>query len=410
MNDNLIFKSLLYLLIIFIFSCSESDNETNENEPNYDNEYLLESCPNSDGLTDINGYFLLKLRALGYDTDNDQKISCSEAENIIELDLGEDNNIGNLTGIESLINLKKIQGEIEGLGIVNLYNNILLEEIDFSGNNNHTLVLPNSVTLEKLNAFGCGFRNLHNVSNQSNLEFLIFNGNRLENSLSLENCSKLIEINFGGNTLTELILGNHPYLKTINLFSQGNLPNYDRNYLNSIDLSNVPLLEILDLTSNNFDYIDLTNNPNLKELLLTDNKLPNINLSNNQVLDKLYLSNNLITNIDLSDNSILTLLYLNDNDLASLNLTNNIELKSIKCENNNINELDLSLCYNLRSLYAKDNNLTYLNLKHGNYNLMSYMDARNNQLSCIQIDEGYDPTNRTDWFKDAGTIYSSDCN
>lgn len=270
-------KKLFFLIVIFIcFSCSDNNIiEINDSPyiPADLSEYELPDCDGfvifSNSITGSNS-LLLHLRALGYDLDNDGKISCSEAENIIELDLFNDLRIDDLSGIEGLINLKKIYGTVNMNGkTANFYNNLNLEEINFNvgsttGIQSHisNIVLPNSNSLKIINCSRTQVYKLLNINNQINLETLNMRQSGLtasDGNLDLTNCVNLVDIDLHNCRLAKVTLGFHEFLKNLNISNQS--PDFGSNRLRNLNLMGLPNLEHLNVNFNyNIDNLNLTNN------------------------------------------------------------------------------------------------------------------------------------------------------
>jgi hypothetical protein len=362
-------KSFYMFTVFLIFSCSSTDDSNNEKKStseslNNNSEYILPQC---NDFAKINDNLLLLLRTLGYDTNDDGKISCSEANSIINLNLGDDNRIINLDGIESLKNLEIITGAVYIEATVNLFNNTKLKEINFNvlskkGTSRiNTLILPNGNSLVKLDCSFTSTFQVKNITNQSNLKIIRFAESTIQGELDLSNCSSLEEIRLPHNKLDAIKLTSHNSLKILEISGEREVPR-----LKEINTIGLPNLEELYLTGNLVTNLNLSKNERLKILNLTNNKLPTINLKNNLLLEDVILNLNL---------------------LGSLDLSSNINLKRVKVTNNY---------------------LTYLNLKNQNNDKITEMDATsNNNLVCIQIDKLV--PHGIYWKKDSKAVYSIEC-
>lgn len=394
-------KKLFFALIVttVLFGCSSDDNSgSNGSDPDNNlpddsidlSEYELPECDEFVSFSSSNSRLLLHLRALGYDLNNDGKISCSEAENIIELDLLNDKRISNLKGIESLINLKKISGTLDMNGITaNFYNNINLEEILFNvssttGVTSHVskIVLPNSTSLKILDCSQTVVSGLINISNQSNLEILNARSVRTVDGgdvLDISNCGSLQEVDLRDSEFNTIIYGNLPNLKRLNLNSSKC----------NVDLTGLPNLEHLEVRYKGLENLNTANNTKLITMNIMNNQIPNLDLSSNTELEVLHATSNRLINLNLNNNPKLRLVYLGKNDLISLDLSSNP---------------------NLTQINLKDNRLTTLSVNNGNNGSISYMNTiNNNNLNCIKIDTGFNIPPYFNWLKDNNTIYSDTC-
>lgn len=402
MKKNNNFYVILIFTFLFITSCSTQDESNsnnisseNSNNTNELNEYILPPCNNGYVEFDTSdNSFRLHLIALGYDTNSDGKISCTEALNVIELDLFNDKRIKNLKGIEGLLNLKKIKGTIDMNGkTANFFNNTKLEEITFNVFQQISylskIILPNSNTLKILDCSQTRVWEILNIKNQSNLEIINFKNSDLGamGTIDLRGCSNLKLINFYMCHLSYLLLNQHLYLKDINIGNQS-IDLYN-NRLREINLTGLPALENLNLDYNYYlNQININNNLNLKVFSAIGNNIPSINLSNNVLLENLNLGRNLLININLFSNINLKKIYLDYNDINNINLTNNINLNYVQLRNNK---------------------LVNCNLKNGNNFAITLMNVTNNpNLTCIQIDQNFIPNFQ--WQKDNSASYSTLCN
>jgi hypothetical protein len=403
-------KVLFVLFCTVLIGCSSSDEssiETTSTEPTPPellSQYECKECIDFLKFNQSNKTFLNYLISKGYDLNSDSKISCSEALLVINLDLEDNGYVTNLEGIEYLKNLKRLSGFIKipdtylTGSILNLYNNYNLEELNLNqekhGVNNgvnyiekgwiHTLVLPKNSTLKVLNCPSTTITKVLNTLMQSNLELIDFKGSKLTGEFDLSNSNKLKSIDFTYNTgLSSVTFSdiNNPNLISLKIGTT----NIDlgQNYLSTISTSTFPNLQTLDLSYNSLTKIDVTKNKQLKYLNITRNKILNLNVLNNNLLETLGAGGNLISNIDVS------------------NLTN---LKHLSLSNNLLDNLDLTSNPNLLTVYLTNNDLENLNLKNGNNRKIIYMQAQQNKIDCIKIDNGFTP-NINDWLKDSKTKY-----
>jgi len=145
----------------------------------------------------------------------------------------------------------------------------------------------------------------------------------------------------------------------------------------------------------------------LEYLACAQNNLMSLDVSKNPLLVSLYCGDNNLTSLDVSNNSALVLLGFDSNNLTSLDVSNNPALKELHCYENELTSLDVSNNPALKELYCYENELTSLNLANGNNAALLIMRAQDNDLLCIQIDDGFTPP--SNWLKDTETEYSADC-
>lgn len=158
------------------------------------------------------------------------------------------------------------------------------------------------------------------------------------------------------------------------------------NQLSNLDLSQNTALEVLNCDLNNLSSLDLSNNTALSVLSCSENELTSLNVSNSTSLTELYCLDNLLTELDVAQSTVLFRLNCDINELTDLDLSNNPELTELWCANNLLESLDVS---------------------NGNNINVNIFYAINNDLSCIQVDEG--EMDLSDWEVDEDVNFRSDC-
>ena len=292
-------------------------------------------------------FFENALIELGIDSDGQKngKVLSSDIENVIHLEIKK-KNIRDLTGIVGFKSLRYLDVSFNYLTELDVSQNIYLEELYLFGEE--------------------WFLWSPNINYQDIVE------------IDLSRNTSLIKLRVGGNEIVNL------------------------------NLSNCPSLEELNCYGNQISELDLSNNTNMKILSCSENQLTSLDLSQQTALERLDFRYNQLTSIDLSHNSILKKLLCDDNQLTSLDLSHNTILEDLWCPYNQLTFLDVSQNTHLFSLYCLENQLTSLNVANGNNAKLRNMSATDNNLTCIQIDEGFMPPNS--WHKDSEAFYSINCN
>ncbi|MGF1554754.1 T9SS type A sorting domain-containing protein [Paucihalobacter sp.] len=212
----------------------------------------------------------------------------------------------------------------------------------------------------------------------------------------------LIDLGYD-DTLDNLIL-------TANINSIENLNISNKSISNLTGIEDFIALEILDCSSNNIENLNLSNNTFLQELEVSNNNLTALDIRVNFSLVTLYCSNNLIPSLDVSTLMALTTLHCSNNNFASFNLGNNLLLNDLDVSFNQIEYLNLVANSALTSVFCNDNNLFALNLKNGNNNVMTALNATNNaNLFCIEVDDVGTANAAPGWQKDATAAFNLDC-
>ncbi len=449
---NLRFVGLFFICLFCACSDDELASLDTRIELDQSSEFYILPCNNFVQFDPVSDSFLKLLISSGVDIDGDGKISCTEAEKVTEIDLNNaSGTVSTLKGIESFVNLEKVYGKVNITSeFVNLYNNINLREIDFTGSFDGKtrigrLVLPQGQKLEVLRIFENVANKLENIESQTRLRNIFLSYADLSNELDLSNSSFLQEVRISGGNLSSVVLSEHPYLKKLYLDQIGNItslntsgiPNLEElsltnNLIKTIDLSKNLKLSILGLDKTKitqpnvtkltelkrlfFSYneqitvsgLELTNNKKLEYFYLQGGKISTLDISQNTKLEQFYLYKNLVEEIDFTKNPELIVLVVAENKLKSADLSQNGKLETLNLYNNVLSELDLGYNSALTFIVINDNRLTILNLRNGNNENFNYMDARNNLLACIQIDDLPNPY-RQNWDKDDSARYSTNC-
>ncbi|SEK85613.1 Leucine Rich repeats (2 copies) [Aquimarina amphilecti] len=125
------------------------------------------------------------------------------------------------------------------------------------------------------------------LTNNTELEFLLLNSSRFEEIKGLQTLTKLQRLG----------------LKIA---------------FNNVNVSKFPELEFLYLSNNNIEIIDVSQNPKLEHINLGNNKLTSIDLSNNPEVSWLYLYDNNIESVDISNLEKLEVLSLSSAPLKTI--------------------------------------------------------------------------------------------
>lgn len=226
-------------------------------------------------------------------------------------------------------------------------------------------------------------------------------------SIDLSNCPDLKNINLYWNPISEIDLSQVPGLQVLDI-SYTNLKSVDLSnnkdmlwleaysdgfgdsdegisMLKSIDVSNMPKLQYLDIKGNEISYIDLSKNEQLYVLKAANNNLASLDVTNNPLLEELLVQGNEITSIDLSKNPQLLSLNVGDNKLTALDVTANKNLASLYFDNNDIHSIDLSANSELKTIYLNGNSLTAAELNEIYYKLPQRKDDEEDVTPGTQV-------------------------
>ena len=180
-------------------------------------------------------------------------------------------------------------------------------------------------------------------------------------------CSDLEGITFPReeNDCCEVLYIKYTPLKALDLSRLKSLivlvASFNKN-LETIQLSECPKMDVLDLSFTKIPKVDLSKTTALTELYLCQTAISEIDLTPTPNLDLLSLGANYLTSIDLRNVPDLTYLSLFDNNLTKIDVSKLSKLQILELEQNQISTLDLSKNSQLRELTVHVNTLTALDL------------------------------------------------
>lgn len=340
------------------------------------------------------------------DTNGNGQIEVSEAQAITRLNLKNNTLITNISGIESFINVFKL--DIYGLTNLQNFNLNSLPLLKF-------VFLTNLQQITSLNFNGSTLLNTLEISSCSAISNLTLNSNTLKNlkltyggnygQLDLTNCSILNDVYIEYTNVVNLNLSNRTSLNKLDVRSNSLLSGINisgSNNLTLLSISGNGNLSTLDIANQSFlttitcpfnptlGTLNVSNCPNLTSLSAHANNLSALNLSGIPNLQSLIIGDNILTNISLGSLPNLTYLQCSQNDLTSLDASLLPALKFLYCSGNNLTVLDLHNNPAMQSLYCENNDLQYINLKNGSQNPISVnFNSSNPNLAylCCDIED-----------------------
>jgi hypothetical protein len=217
----------------------------------------------------------------------------------------------------------------------------------------------------------------------------------------IEAFTAITYLNCAGNNLTSLNVSANRALDTLYCNFNG---------LTSLNVSGITTLTLLHCYNNLLTSLDISSDTSLVFLNCYNNQLTSLDLSANTALNKLYCFNNQLTGLNITANVDLSVLYCDNNQLTNLNVSGNTSLINLGCNSNQLTGLNVSANTVLTILYCDNNQLTNLNVQNGNNTNVTYFDSRNNpNLVCIQVDNPSYSNAASNWHKDSGVVYSTNC-
>ena len=182
------------------------------------------------------------------------------------------------------------------------------------------------------------------------------------------------------------------YVLTANIENITSLDVSGNNIADLTGIEDFEALEDLNCSNNTLNNIDVSSNINLITLNVSNNQLSTVNTINNLALTTLNCSNNSIASIDLTQNTNLVVLDISNNVFTSFLPSEVPSLSDFICDGNAIVELDFQLNQNVTSLSCQSNSLEVLNIRNGQNNILTNLNAQNNpDLTCIETDNGTVP-------------------
>lgn len=247
-----------------------------------------------------------------------------------------------VSGIEKLSNLTKLDLEKNNIENIDLSNNVGLIDVTLSANKLSNIDVGKNTNLVKFYVSSNQLTSL-DLSNNDNIERMDISLNKIS-SIDISNLNNLKSVALSANKISSLNVRNNTLLESLYASS---------NQLSSIDVTNNTNLINIDLSDNNLSNIDIKNNTKLKYLKLSKNKLSSIDIKNNTLLEELVLSTNQLTNIDLSTNTNLIELYISSNNLTSLDISKLSKLAHLNVVFNNFDNLSISNPSNIIDLVVE---------------------------------------------------------
>jgi len=155
--------------------------------------------------------------------------------------------------------------------------------------------------------------------------------------------------------------------------------------ITSLDVSNCPTLEGMEVISCSLPSLDVSKNTALTNLNCSDNTLNSLDVSKNTALTFLTCYQNMLDSLDVSSNTVLTYLSCQINKLRSLDVSKNTGLTYLGCSTNKLGYLNVSGLTELAYIECRDNELTDIVLS-GN-GLLTELYCQNNTLTSLDVSQ-----------------------
>ena len=323
-----------------------------------------------------------------YDLDEDGGINEEEAANITMVSCP-NKQIADLTGLEECKNITTINCSGNYISEIRLPGLTKLSSLICYGNPIEVLDLSNCSALRVLNMQN----NTDNAIVGDELKLSYYDQSE---SLTIDVTNTVMDCIYvcRSNKLAYLDVSKNTHLTQLSAYVNPNL--------NSIDVSTLVNLEILDLGDCAFADLDVSQNVLLTKLFVTNNKLNTLNISQNKQLKQLKCKGNQLSSLKILNNDQLEILDASDNQLSAINVRNNASLKDLRISNNvDITLLDLKSNTALETLYAdglsitaidlvENSGLSVISLTNNESLTHAYMwDDFNSYRGCLYVDHNF---------------------
>ena len=208
----------------------------------------------------------------------------------------------------------------------------------------------------------------------------------LKSALLLANTSNQIAFNAANNPI-KIDVNNDGQIQLSETVPVYRLYLYNLNISSLSGIESFSSLNNIYCAYNNISSVNLSGMPNLQILGISSNPITTLNLSLTN-LTELNCNSSSITNLDVSNLTSLVKLYCNESTaaavgLSSLNISGLINLQELYCQYNEFTNLDLSTNVNLKTLDCSYSPITSLNLL--NQHSLESLNANSCALNNLQL-------------------------
>jgi uncharacterized repeat protein (TIGR01451 family) len=333
------------------------------------------------GIINNTGYFLdLQGKVLKIDANNDGEIQESEALQVGYLDVHSDSVNGliySLVGISKFSNLETLVFNGNRINNVDVSTMTKLKILTCNNNQLTTLNLNGLVNLVSLN---CSYNQLTSLN---------FSGSVKLTDINCETNYQLSTLNLSGLVDLKSFTCSNTSLASLDLSSLTNLTSVicKDSQLTSLNVRDLINLVTLDCSNNKLSTINFGVLPKLETLYFPTNKFTSFNLNGLDNIEYLSCSYNQITSLDISNKLKLVGLSSAGNQLTSLKLIHLPKLVSVQSETNQLATLSISDCPNLEVLVFYNNKLSSVDLNE--LKKLTALDLSNNlDLITLSIKNG----------------------
>lgn len=239
------------------------------------------------------------------------------------------------------------------------------------------------------------------TANIENVLYLDVQNKNIEDITGIEDFTALIELRAGLNNFTSIDLSQNVALMILSFLQSQPLTALDVSanvnleelmldcpLLSTVDLSNNPnLLMFYSRGEGNLTSIDFTNNPLLEWVQIRSDAISELDFSNNSLLEAVECHCNQLTSIDVSNSLVLEVLSLTS-PITSIDISQNISLEWVVLYSTQLTSVDISQNPDLWIANIRDNpDLEFIDIRNEGNSWLNLSATENPNLTCVYVDD-----------------------
>ncbi|MBR2400462.1 MAG: Ig-like domain-containing protein [Tidjanibacter sp.] len=276
------------------------------------------------------------------DADGNGVLSDEEIASIEQLQLSSPTS---LKGLEYLTNIRQLDVYTDGSddspsnAITTFDGSILphLFYLSFGGMNGLTSIdLSKNTEFEQLNIYQ-GAKNLATLKLPASVTMIGLTDTPLLTALDVNQYPKLQSFSMTHTGITDLDFSNHPYMSYVGVFGDEE----KSDVLNSLNLENCTSLENVDIRFTTIKSLSMKHLPTVRTLMMLNNDITTITIDDCEVFNDITCDQNVLGTLYVKNNPQLHVINCQDNKLQVLIADNNPQLGQVQAFNNKLMWLDL---------------------------------------------------------------------
>ena len=276
------------------------------------------------------------------DADGNGVLSDEEIVSIDQLQLSSPTS---LKGLEYLTNIRQLDVYTDGSNdspsnaITTFDGSILphLFYLSFGGMNGLTSIdLSKNTEFEQLNIYQ-GAKNLATLKLPASVTMIGLADTPLLTTLDVNQYPKLQSFSMTHTGITDLDFSNHPYMSYVGVFGDEE----KSDVLNSLNLENCTSLENVDIRFTTIKSLSMKHLPTVRTLMMLNNDITTITIDDCEVFNDITCDQNVLGTLYVKNNPQLHVINCQENKLQVLIADNNPQLGQVQAFNNKLMWLDL---------------------------------------------------------------------